>query len=237
MSMYEEDLEDGEDTILLAEIDWKPMPVYEPWTDPDFAQMIANRIKGVTEEGFANEVKLYQDALNMLPQYNEYDIRKEIAQWEFNVPNKNDFDISSHAASYALQIQYKTRLSEIYSVVFSHFEFLSSAQKNLKEMAVKIAPGSNKHDKDGIASFTVSPFTIASSHAKRLLSYLDSVMKNIDFAASQMDRLMREHQSLSRINQNFHNEGLSALYSKDRPSLKRYNDDSATVRTRNERLK
>ena len=62
-------------------------------------------------------------------------------------------------------------------------------------------------------------------------------MKNIDFAASQMDRLMREHQSLSRINQNFHNEGLSALYNKDRPSLKRYNDDSATVRTRNERLK
>ena len=173
----------------------------------------------------------------MLPQYNEYDIRKEIAQWEFNVPNKDDFDISSHAASYVMQIQYKTRLSEIYSVVFSHFEFLSSAQKNLKEMAVKIAPGSNKHDKDGIASFTVSPFTIASSHAKRLLSYLDSVMKNIDFAASQMDRLMREHQSLSRINQNFHNEGLSALYNKDRPSLKRYNDDSATVRTRNERLK
>ena len=123
MSMYEEDLEDEEDTILLAEIDWKPMPVYEPWTDPDFAQMIANRIKGVTEEGFANEVKLYQDALNMLPQYNEYDIRKEIAQWEFNVPDKNDFDISSHAASYALQIQYKTRLSEIYRWYFHILNF------------------------------------------------------------------------------------------------------------------
>jgi len=237
MSMYEEDLEDEEETILLAEIDWKPMPVYEPWTDPNFAQMITQRAKGVTEEGFTQEVQLYQDALNMLPQYNEYEIRKEISYWEFNIPDKNDFDISSHAASYSMQIQYKTRLSEIYSVVFAHYEFLSSAQKNLKEMAVKIASGSNKHDKDGIASFTVSPFSIAASHAKRLLSYLDSVTKNIDFAASQMDRLMREHQSLARINQNFHNEGMSALYNKDRPSLKRYNDESATVRTRNERIK
>ena len=110
MSMYEEDLEDEEETILLAEIDWKPMPVYEPWTDPNFAQMITQRAKGVTEEGFTQEVQLYQDALNMLPQYNDYEIRKEISYWEFNIPDKNDFDISSHAASYSMQIQYKTRL-------------------------------------------------------------------------------------------------------------------------------
>jgi hypothetical protein len=69
------------------------------------------------------------------------------------------------------------------------------------------------------------------------LSYTEAVLKNIDFAATQMDRLMREHQALSRINQSFNNEGLSSLYSKDRPSLKQYNNDSASVRTRNGRMK
>lgn len=228
--------DEGSDTIILAKLAWEPMPVYEPWTAPDFAQNVANRLRGVTEESFTNEVLLYQNAMNSLPQYDEYEVRKEISAWEFSVPDVHDFDFSSHAEIYALQIQYRTRLTEIHAIVFAHYEMLSSAQKNLKEMAVKLASGA-KHDKDAVASFTVSEFSLALSHAKRLLGYLDSILKNIDFVSSQMDKLMREHQALSRINQSFNNEGLSSLYGKDSPSLKKYNNVSATVRTRNGRMK
>lgn len=239
--LYDDEDEDiteevADDTILLADFEWKPLPEYIPWTDPDFAKKIAERIKGITEETFATEVEIWQQAISSLPSYSEFEIRKEIATWDISIPNRQDFDFETHAAMYALQVQYRTRLSEIIAIVYAHYEMIFQAHKNLREMAMKLTSGT-KPDKDAVASFTVSPFSVALSHAKRLLSYTEAVLKNIDFAATQMDRLMREHQALSRINQNFNNEGLSALYSKDRPSLKQYNNDSASVRTRNGRMK
>jgi hypothetical protein len=228
--------EENGDTILLADFEWKPLPEITPWTDPDFAKKIAERIKGVTEESFAEEVEIWQFAIASLPVYNEFEIRREIATWDISIPNKHDFDFEAHAAMYALQVQYRTRLSEIIAIVYAHYEMIFQAHKNLREIAMKLTNGT-KPDKDAVATFTVSPFSVALSHAKRLLSYTEAVLKNIDFAATQMDRLMREHQALSRINQNFNNEGLSTLYSKDRPSLKQYNNDSASVRTRNGRMK
>ena len=101
-------------------------------------------------------------------------------------------------------------------------------------MAVRLVTGTAV-DKNGIASFTVHPFILATTHAKRLLTYLESVLKNIEFAASQMDRLLREHQALARINSNFSNEGFSAMLGKDKmPRLQKFND-SAEIRTRNRR--
>jgi hypothetical protein len=50
------------------------------------------------------------------------------------------------------------------------------------------------------------------THAKRLNAYLESVLKNIDFASSQMDRIIREHQALSRINQTVNNMGMAQTY-------------------------
>ena len=105
----------------------------------------------------------------------------------------------------------------------------------LKEMAVKLAPGA-KHDKDASATFTVHPLVLPMTNSKRLLSYLESILKNIDFAASQMDRMLREHQALSRINQTMNSEGMSNLYTKEKFTTTQYNKDSVQVKTRNHRI-
>jgi hemerythrin-like domain-containing protein len=110
---------------------------------------------------------------------------------------------------------------------------LSQAQKTLKDIAARLANGTAV-DKNAIATFTVQPFSIACTHARRLLSYLESVLKNIDFAASQMDRMLREHQALARINSNFNSEGLSALF-KDNNSRFANINNSTEIRTRNRR--
>ena len=61
--------------------------------------------------------------------------------------------------------------------------------------------------------------TTAVGDRKRLLTYLESILKNIDFAASQMDRMLREHQALSRINQTMNSEGMSNLYTKEKSQI------------------
>lgn len=229
--MNEFDEDDG--TIIIAELEWAPQVDFIDWSDPNFSKDIVDRINGVTVEGFAKEVELWQKHINMLPKYDEFKIRKEISAWDFSTPDKDAYDFQDHAIFYARQVQYKNRLSELHNIVFSHYELISQAQKALKEMAVKVAPGSNKHDKDGIAAFTVNPFTVAMSDAKRLLMYIESIGKNIEFAASQFDKLTREHQFLSRINNNLNNEGLSAVLMKNHVASNKEND---IIKTSNKRF-
>lgn len=225
------DSEDIEDKILIADIKWSPLIDYVPWSDPNFAQEIASRIKGITIEGFAKEVDLWQQNIQVLPHYDELKIREEIRSWDIGIPGKDEFSFETHAMFYSLQVQYRNRLTEIISVVNAHHEMLSQASKSLSAMATKLATGTAV-DKQGIGAFTVHPFTIAQTNSKRLLNYLESVLKNIEFASYQMDRLLKEHQALSRINMNFHNEGMSALLNQERTGLKKKNNDSIEINTR-----
>jgi len=52
---------DEDKTVLLVDMHWSPMPESIDWEDPNFATEITNRLRGVTEESFAKEVKLWQD--------------------------------------------------------------------------------------------------------------------------------------------------------------------------------
>jgi hypothetical protein len=243
MFMYEDseeediDLESdvADNIILIADIEWSPLIDYVPWNDPNFAQDIAARIKGITIESFAKEVDLWQQNISALPHYDELKIRQEVRSWDISIPGKDEFNFETHAMFYSLQVQYRNRLTEIVSVVNAHHEMLSQASKALSAMATKLASGTAV-EKQGIGAFTVHPFTIAQTNSKRLLTYLEAVMKNIEFASFQMDRLLKEHQALSRINMNFHNEGMSALLNQDRSSLKSNFNNSTEIRSRNRRI-
>jgi len=223
---------DEENSLLLATLEWAPMPETVSWKDPNFSKDLVSRLKGVTEDSFTKEVQIWQDAIGLLPYYDEIEIRNEIRRWDISIPSKDSYEFESFSASYALQVQYRNRLTEIMSVVYAHYEMISQAHKNLREMAIKLSTGTAK-DKDANAAFTVHPFVIPMTNSKRLLTYLEQYLKNIEFAASQMDRILREHQALSRINQSFNSEGMSNLYSKDKTPM---NKGNATVRTRNSRI-
>ncbi len=223
---------DEENSLLLATLEWAPMPETVSWQDPNFSKDLVSRLKGVTEESFAKEVQNWQDAISVLPFYDEIEIRKEVRQWDIAIPSKDEYEFESFSASYALQVQYRNRLTEIMSVVYAHYEMISQAHKNLREMAIKLSTGTAK-DKEASAAFTVHPFVIPMTNSKRLLTYLEHYLKNIEFAATQMDRILREHQALSRINQSFNTEGMSNLYSKDKTPM---NKGNAIVRTRNSRI-
>lgn len=238
MYEQEENLIDEEyPTLIIADLDWSSMPEDSTLLDPNLSNEIVKKLKGLDENSLAKEVELWQNNINLLPKYDEVSIRREISTWNIGIPGKDEFDFETYSLYYALQMQYRVRLSAIISVVFSHHELLFQAHKALKEMAIKVAPGSNKHDKEGIATFTVSNFTIALSHAKRLLTYLESVLKNIDFAATQMDRLIREHQAMARYNNSFTNEGMVNLIERSKPLNSINNTNNAEIKTRNRRLK
>ena len=240
--MYEEEDDDDLDannSILIADLDWKPQSNLFDYSLESFAPDIVKRLQGITEESFALEVEMWQAHLNVLPNFDEYKIRTECNQWDISIPQRDDFNFDNLYEAYFKQVQYRNRLTEIISVVYAHHELLSSAQKSLKEMAVRLANGP-KHDKDAIATLTVQPFTMAMAVAKRCLVYLESVQKNIEFTAMQLDRLMRERQNLARINQQMSNEGASSYYTnitnQTSKPIGMQRRDTEEIKTRNSRI-
>ncbi len=227
--------ESDENNLVIADILWGPNPDNVDWQDANFASEIVSRLKGVTEEGFQKEVESWRLNISILPHFDEVEMRREISNWDISVPSKHEFDFGNFAISYSKQVQYRNRITEMISVVYAHHEILFQAHKNLKEMAIKLTSGA-KHDKEATAAFAVHRFVAPMSHAKRFLTYLEHVLRNIDFAASQMDRMLREHQALSRINQVYNTEGMSQFYSRDTPTNSQYNKPSAKIKTRNSRI-
>ena len=67
---------DEENSLLLATLDWAPMPETVSWKDPNFSKDIVSRLKGVTEDSFTKEVQIWQDAIGLLPYYDEIEIRR-----------------------------------------------------------------------------------------------------------------------------------------------------------------
>ena len=65
---------DEENSILVANLDWAPMPESISWQDPNFSKDLVSRLKGISEESFAKEVQNWQDAISLLPVYDELEI-------------------------------------------------------------------------------------------------------------------------------------------------------------------
>jgi hypothetical protein len=242
--MYNSDFDDIEDDddedekieVYVADFEWAPAIEKVAWDDPNLTEIVTSRLKGTTPEGFATEVRNWQKHINVLPVYDEIAIRKEIQNWDYGFPDDDNYEFGSFASVYARQVQYRTRLNYLISIVNAHYEMISQAEKTLKMISIKLCTGTAK-DKESVATYAVHPFTIPATEAKRLLTYLDSVLKNIDFASIQMDRLLREHQALSRINNAFVNEGQSFSYAKGPTPLRTNINDSVEIKTRNNRLR
>ena len=237
---FDDEIEENNNShLLLADIEWSSQSDPFDISADSFSLNIVNRLSGIDEDKFKEEVEMWQQVIGNLPTYNEAKLKNEMNAWDFTIPKHDNFSFDMLATSYARMVQYRTYLVQWIDVVNAHHEILSNAHKSLKEMAVKLANGP-KHDKDAIATFTVQPFLHKVTVAKRCLTYLENVQKNIDFGAVQLERLMRERQNLARINQNFNSEGMSNYYNSavetENPHGMLRKADQAGIKTRNNRL-
>ena len=61
---------DEENSILLASLDWAPMPETVSWKDPNFSKDLVSRLKGVTDKDIARIAKYNQFYLEIQSRLN-----------------------------------------------------------------------------------------------------------------------------------------------------------------------
>lgn len=182
----------------------------------DFQADVMQRIKsGPTLQSFSDTAAIWTKYLHLLPPYNEAAIRAEIASWNLDIPSKDEFYFEPIMEAYARQVSYRNRLTQLSGVVNAHHQMLDQAHRNLREIAMKLSSGP-KHDKDAHAAYVTQSLQVTAACAGQLARYLDQVLRSIDFAAVQIDRLMKERQALARINHSYVNEGQSSSYQRQK---------------------
>lgn len=208
---FEQDVLSKKDILKGVEFEWaENMPIID-YSSLDFSKEIGNKLRGITVEDFKEECHAWFDAIKVLPSFDEGRMRKEINSWDLDLPNQENYNLDSIYITYANYVRYRNRIRAFVDIVNAHSEILTSAQKCIKEMAVKLAEGA-KHDKDAIGTFYTNRLSIAIAQAKRVATFLDYTVKTIEFNSLQMERLYRERLAIAKINNGMYTEGASLSY-------------------------
>ncbi len=205
--------ETSEDENLYVSLQWSDsIPMYT-FKGKNLQQSLLDKLEGITRDSFTQDAAMWQAQIDLLPPFDEGEIRKNIRSWNLKIPEKYVFDENEILSTYVRLINYRSEIKDYIDLVYAHNELITQAGKSLEKIAIRLSPGP-RHDKESNATSVVNDFAVASSQTKRILYYLEQTIKTIEFNAMLMGRMLQERQALSKINHTMINEGMNVNYNR-----------------------
>jgi hypothetical protein len=205
--------DDEDSDSLHVSLQWSDsIPMYT-FKGKNLQQSLLDKLEGITRDSFSQDAAMWQAQINLLPAFDEGEIRKTIRSWNLKIPEKYIFDESEILSTYVRLMNYRSEIKDYIDLVYAHNELITQAGKSLEKIAIRLSPGP-RHDKESNATSVVNDFSVASSQTKRILYYLEQTIKTIEFNAMLMGRMLQERQALSKINNTMINEGMNVNYNR-----------------------
>jgi hypothetical protein len=205
--------DDEDSDSLHVSLQWSDsIPMYT-FKGKNLQQSLLDKLEGITRDSFSQDAAMWQAQINLLPSFDEGEIRKTIRNWNLKIPEKYIFDESEILSTYVRLMNYRSDIKDYIDLVYAHNELITQAGKSLEKIAIRLSPGP-RHDKESNATSVVNDFSVASSQTKRILYYLEQTIKTIEFNAMLMGRMLQERQALSKINNTMINEGMNVNYNR-----------------------
>ena len=205
--------DEEDDDSLHVSLQWSDsIPMYT-FKGKNLQQSLLDKLEGITRDSFSQDAAMWQAQINLLPSFDEGEIRKTIRSWNLKIPEKYIFDESEILSTYVRLMNYRSEIKDYIDLVYAHNELITQAGKSLEKIAIRLSPGP-RHDKESNATSVVNDFSVASSQTKRILYYLEQTIKTIEFNAMLMGRMLQERQALSKINNTMINEGMNVNYNR-----------------------
>jgi hypothetical protein len=205
--------DDEDSDSLHVSLQWSDsIPMYT-FKGKNLQQSLLDKLEGITRDSFSQDAAMWQAQINLLPSFDEGEIRKTIRTWNLKIPEKYIFDESEILSTYVRLMNYRSDIKDYIDLVYAHNELITQAGKSLEKIAIRLSPGP-RHDKESNATSVVNDFSVASSQTKRILYYLEQTIKTIEFNAMLMGRMLQERQALSKINNTMINEGMNVNYNR-----------------------
>lgn len=214
-------IEDDANTILVnSKIVYPVGNIWEETFNYDFVNDTKNRLNGVNKDTFEDEVKAWSEGFKMLPKYDREKYQDEMSQMEMHFQSDNNFSFDTLAVLYSTQVSYRNRLTAMKNIVNANYEIYNQAYKSLDKQAFKLftKAGGSVDDRRADAAHVVAPFLRLATQAKAMLDQIEEMISNIEFAAFQLSRLLREREALAKINTSFEREGQHVRLHRDSQS-------------------
>lgn len=186
------------------------MNTFDDYHQTNFAEIVEKRKDGITEKTFMEDVHLYQEAINSLPAYKEEVFRYEIRQMNFDIP-ADEYDFRKLQIIYSRLVAYRFRIVEMFSIINAHHDMFEKAYKSLRSAAIKLTDGTAK-DKEAYAENRVQPFAIGVMNTDSFLKYIAEIKEAVEFASTNMARMLREREALANINTRYNFSGSVAEF-------------------------
>ena len=97
--------------------------------------------------------------------------------------------------------------------------------KTGKELAYQYIEGKTKADKESVATSILLPISSLQNTVNSLYDFISNTNKSIEFASSQLARILREREALGKINNENYRQGSNAI--------NKNNNRDVVVNTRN----
>jgi hypothetical protein len=198
----------------------------------NFSDMVAKRKDGTTEETFMEDVLLFQTIINNLPEYSEENYKEELHEMDFTIPYESQYDFKELYMVYKRLTEYKFRIIEIWSVVNAHHDLYEQAYKTLKVSAISLYSSGTAKDKEANAETRVKSFHIGIVITETFLAYLKEIKEAVEFASTNLSRMLREKEALSKLNYSYYKEGLYHEYNTENESENTEKKQKIEVQTR-----
>jgi hypothetical protein len=191
--------------------------IWDGVDDYDFEKDVKYRSSGINKETFEQEILIWCEGFKLLPKYNKESYIQEMSQMEMSLQSDNFFNFEDLVIMYSAQVAYRNRLTAMKGIVNAHYEIYTQAYKSLEKQAFKLfsKAGGTIDDRKADAAHMVAPFYRLSTQAKSMLEHINEMISNVEFAATQLSRLLREREILSRVNGSIDREGQNAKLNTD----------------------
>jgi hypothetical protein len=206
----------NEDEIIKHDEEYDPdisKISLDDWFTIDFEKDILHRKNvGITKESFMVDVKSWSEAISSLPKFSENSYRKEIYEMDFNIPAE-EFDFEVLQGVYSRLVSFFDRLLQMKSTVYKHFETYNMAYKSLKLSSMALYAGTAK-DKEASAEHLTHSLYIGTLMPKILLTHIADNIATIEFAAINMNRVLRERELTEKMDNVHKTEGMTHNFNK-----------------------
>lgn len=202
------------------------------WDKFDASSKMSERMGGISKNLLESEVELWDKQLSLLEPLNYKKIKQEIDSWAVEIPRKESLTFDNVAVTYASLVAYKHRISSFLADAKAWDDTCKAAIDYLTDLAPGAFTGTGP-DKKSNSTFVAQPFIHLKVQTSRILNFLTQYNSSIEFAAKQLDLLLKERQSQAKLNHKFAHTGEEILSGNDSVSDEETESDGFTLISNN----
>jgi len=179
------------------------------------ADDLITRSKEYSEDKFKDDLDELLDSYKKLPSLDIELIREEIDSWDLSIPKDTGIELDEISGAYTKFIEYNNRTNKLLDDSNSHNQSLKFIISTAKELGIQYIPGKYKKDKESVISAMLLPISQLQNKIDILYDFISNTNKSIEFATSQLARILREREAIGKINNEDYRRGSNFINKKN----------------------